>query len=392
MNDQFESQLEKSLNENIKIPDSILKKKELAFDEIRKSKKQKQTSSHKKLIAAIIAGITVVGASVGIGRYGDSALAMVKEVLFAKDRGIQKATDSGYVQKVDKNNVMKDNGVTVQIKNVLYDKSKIAVSLQFNFEDKSLINKVTDLRMTYDLTDDKGRYIEKANYTEGLTAKNSEILAGGEWSMQANEEEGEITYNLIFYPMNSIDSIDSLNFNISSISLFAPLENKDVSYRTEAESQSNILTEDIEAWHKNGMQLNKEIQGKWQGGIKLDSKFKGTQEIHFIPKQQPESVKIASAEVLPTGMNITFERDSSGDDEEIKRQIKTIDSVTLMDEKGKTYKSTLKGYSSVQDNGKVIKVKTFDITSFDNIQQFKVLLKDGGEKDIVIDLVREEKR
>ncbi|MEM5656558.1 hypothetical protein AAHB50_00905 [Bacillus toyonensis] len=65
--------------------------------------------------------------------------------------------------------------------------------------------------------------------------------------------------------MNSFDSIDILNFNISSISLFAPLENKDVSYRTEAESQSNTLKEDIEILHKNGMQLNKEIQGKWQG-------------------------------------------------------------------------------------------------------------------------------
>ncbi|EOP17945.1 MULTISPECIES: hypothetical protein [Bacillus] len=192
--------------------------------------------------------------------------------------------------------------------------------------------------------------------------------------------------------MNSFDSIDILNFNISSISLFAPLENKDVSYRTEAESQSNTLKEDIEILHKNGMQLNKEIQGKWQGGIKLESKFKGNQEIHFVPKQQPESVKIASAEVLPTGMNITFERDSSGDDEEIKRQIKTIDSVILMDEKGKTYKSTLKGYSSAQDNGKVIKVKTFDVTTFDSVNHFKVLLKDVDGKDVVIDLAREEKK
>lgn len=392
MNDQFERQLEKSLNENITIPDSVLKKKELAFDEIRKSKKQKQASSHKKLIAAIIAGITVVGASVGIGRYGDSALAMVKEVLFAKDRGIQKATDSGYMQKVDKNNVMKDSGVTIQIKNVLYDKSKIAVSLQFKFEDKSLISKVKDLRMTYDLTDDKGRYIEKADYTEGLTAENSKILAGGEWSMQANEEEGEITYNLIFYPMNSIDSIESLNFNISSISLFTPLENEDSSYRTETEVKSNAVKENIEAWHKQGVQLNKEIKGKWRGNLKLDSKFKGDQAIIYIPQQQLESVKITSAEALPTGMNITFERDSAGDDEEIKRKRKTIDSVILMDDKGKTYKSTLKGYSSVQDNGKVIKIKTFDITSFDNIQQFKVLLKDVDGKDVVIDLVREEKK
>ncbi len=112
---------------------------------------------------------------------------------------------------------------------------------------------------------------------------------------------------------------------------------------------------------------------------------------YFVPKQQPESVKIVSAEVLPTGTNITFERDSSGDDEEIKRQIKTIDSIILMDEKGKTYKSTLKGYSSAGNNGKTIKVKTFDVTTFDNVNHFKVLLKDADGKDIVIGLAREEK-
>ncbi|MCR6462655.1 DUF4179 domain-containing protein [Bacillus paranthracis] len=392
MNDQFEHKLEKVLNDDVTIPTSVLKKKELAFEAIRKSKKQKQPSSHKKIVAAMIAGLTIVGASVGVGVYGDSTLAVVKEFFFAKDQGVQKAADNGYVQKVDGNHVMKDHGVTIQIKNVLYDKSKIAVSLQLKFEDKSLISKVTDLRMKYDLTDDKGRYIEKAEYTEGLTNENSKMLAGSEWSIQAGEEEGEITYNLIFHPMDSIDNIDSLNFNISSISLFAPLENKDVSYRTEAESQSNIVKEDIEVWHKNGMQLNKEIQGKWQGGIKLDSRFKGNQEIQFVPKQQPESVKIVSAGVLPTGMNITFERDSSGNDEEIKRQIKTIDSVILMDEKGKTFKSTLKGYSSAGDNGKTIKVKTFDVTIFDNVNHFKVLLKDGDGKDVVIDLAREEKK
>jgi hypothetical protein len=393
MNDQFDRKLEETLNDDVTIPNSVLKKKELAFEEIRRSKKQKQTSSPKKIVAAIIAGITIVGASAGVGVYGDSALATVKKFFFAKDQGVQKAADKGYIQKVDENNVMKDSGVTIQVKNVLYDKSKLAVSLQFKFENKSLISKVTDVRMRYDLKDNQGRYIKKADLTEELTNENSKIVIGGEdSSIQVNEDEGEITYHLIFYPMNSIDSIDSLHFTISSISLFAPLENKDVSYRTEAESQSNILTEGIEGWHKNGMQLNKEIQGKWQGEIKVDSKFKENQEIQFIPKQQPESVKIASAELLPTGMNITFERDSSKDMEEIKRQIKTIDSAVLMDEKGKTYKSTLKGYTSSQANGKTIKVKTFDVTTFDNIKHFKLLLKDNNRKDIVIDLAREEKK
>ncbi|PFA03363.1 RNA polymerase sigma factor [Bacillus cereus] len=66
--------------------------------------------------------------------------------------------------------------------------------------------------------------------------------------------------------------------------------------------------------------------------------------------------------------------------------------VLYVDEKGKTYKSTLKGYSSAQDNGKVIKVKTFDVTTFDNVNHFKVLLKDIDGKDVVIDLAREEKK
>ncbi|MDM5190218.1 DUF4179 domain-containing protein [Bacillus sp. DX4.1] len=392
MNDQFERQLEESLNENITIPDSVLKKKQFAFEEIRKSKKQKQISSHKKIVAAIIAGVTIAGASTGIGMYGDSALAMVKEAFFTKDRGVQKATDNGYMQKVDKNNIMEDSGVAIQIKNVLYDKSKIAVSLQIKFEDKSLINKMTKLMMTYDLMDDKGRYIEKSDTTVGLTSENSKLAAASDWSMQVNEKEGEVTYNLIFYPMNPIDSIESLHFNINSIQIFTPLENKDPSFRTKAEAKSNIVKENIEAGHKEGMQLNKEIQGKWQGNLKLDSKFRGDQEVKYIPQQQLESVKISSAEVLPTGMNITFEHEFSEDVEEIKRKVKTIDSILLMDDKGKTYKSTLKGYSSVRDNGILFKVKTFDITSFDDIGDFKVLLKDVDGKGVVIDLVREEKK
>ena len=36
-------------------------------------------------------------------------------------------------------------------------------------------------------------------------------------------------------------------------------------------------------------------------------------------------------------------------------------------------------------------MKTFDVTTFDNVNHFKVLLKDVDGKDVVIDLAREEK-
>ncbi|MEI5927027.1 hypothetical protein ACK3XG_14765 [Bacillus sp. TD10] len=36
-------------------------------------------------------------------------------------------------------------------------------------------------------------------------------------------------------------------------------------------------------------------------------------------------------------------------------------------------------------------MKTFDVTTFDNVNHFKVLLKDADGKDIVIGLAREEK-
>ncbi|SFJ28329.1 MULTISPECIES: hypothetical protein [unclassified Bacillus (in: firmicutes)] len=60
-------------------------------------------------------------------------------------------------------------------------------------------------------------------------------------------------------------------------------------------------------------------------------------DIKYVPQQKLESLKISSAELLPTGMNITFEFDSVEDVEKRKQIFKTIDSITLVDHKGKAH-------------------------------------------------------
>ncbi|HDX9587406.1 TPA: DUF4179 domain-containing protein [Bacillus pseudomycoides] len=385
MNLNFEKQLGESLNEDILIPKSVIEKKELAFEQIRNSKKTKKRFSYKKQIAAVITGLSIAG----LALYGETPMAMIKEIFLTKDRGVQKAADNGYMQQVEKNNSMKDSGVTIQVKDIAYDKSKIVFSLRYKFDDKSVLQKVSELNMVYDLTDNKGRYIEKADTTTGLTKENGEILANGEQSIQVDAEHGELTGNFVLYPMNPITDIESLNFNIQSIQLFTPLENQDPTFMTQAETKSNIEKENIFAFHKNGMQLNKEILGKWENSITVDNKFNKIHDIKYVPQQKLESLKISSAELLPTGMNITFEFDFVEDVEKRKQLLKTIDSITLVDHKGKAHQSTRKGYSKTLNNGKSIKVKTFDITSFDEVGDFKVILKDENGKDVEINLKKE---
>ncbi|MGR5874133.1 hypothetical protein ACT7DH_04625 [Bacillus pacificus] len=48
--------------------------------------------------------------------YGDSALAVVKEILLYERSGVQKAADNGICKEVDENNVMKDNGLQSKLK------------------------------------------------------------------------------------------------------------------------------------------------------------------------------------------------------------------------------------------------------------------------------------
>lgn len=55
-----------------------------------------------------------------------------------------------------------------------------------------------------------------------------------------------------------------------------------------------------------GVQLYKVIDGTWKTNIKLDKKFKDIKPIAYKASKKNYFINIISAEMLPTGMDITF--------------------------------------------------------------------------------------
>ena len=73
----FDDKLNKVVNDEINIPESILKKKDIAFEEIRKSKKKKRRFNNGFIAAAVLL-ILVTGI---FSIKGENVLATIKEYL-----------------------------------------------------------------------------------------------------------------------------------------------------------------------------------------------------------------------------------------------------------------------------------------------------------------------
>ena len=90
MSINFEDQMEKILNDDVVIPASVLKKKEIAFSQIRKSKNNKFKFQYKHKIAAAVAAVAIIGGAA----FGNTAIAAVRNSLFGNNYGVQKAVDN----------------------------------------------------------------------------------------------------------------------------------------------------------------------------------------------------------------------------------------------------------------------------------------------------------
>ncbi len=369
MHINFEDRLENSLNEEILIPKSVLDKKELAFEQIKKKNQASDKFSYKhKVAVAVVASICILGTV----SFGNTAFANIKS-LFSNDSGIQKAVDNGYVQQVVTNNTMKDKGVEIKLTDVTCDKNKLALSLNLKFDDKSLVSHFYSLGFDIEIKDDKGRYIAR---DEG------DCLTGSaDWNTDVNKDTGEIKLNLVLSSNGQLVDINKINLKLSQIQLFASLnDNIENSVFTEAESKLDKDT--LIQLKDGGVRLYKELNGTWENNIKLDDKFKDSKSIKYSAEGNNNFVNVISAEMSPTGMQITFITDASSD------LNSRINKITLVDEKGKTYKQTTFGSQEYVD-GDDIKFKVslnFEATTFDNLGNLKMIAKDSNGKNVEIKL------
>lgn len=395
MSKNFDNQLENIFNEDIEIPKSIIDKKEKAFTEIRSMTKKNKVSQKRKIISAV-AAMFIVGstfiATDAFATIGDKTISAIKTIFF-KDEGIQKAIDNGLVQNLGNVNTVKDKGIEIGVTDITYDSSKLALSLNLKLDDKSLLNNLQEIELDLNLKDNSGRYLfksvtEELSEEEQMTAKI--LKAGFDTNKIINKEDGEIKYNLVLYSIEPISGIDNINVDIKAVRLLTSTNNN-LEENIFSEAESKIEEYEKYNYKQRNLRLYNLIEGKWQTGITLDEKLKDRKEVFYVPEgANGETIRVAKAELLPTCMYVTFEFGSNFETEDRKKIIPKIDQATLVDDKGNVYKSTFKGYST-GDKSHQVKVKSFEITSFDYDGNFKVILNDFNGENKEITLIKKDK-
>lgn len=363
MSHDFEKEIENVLGESIEIPESIVRKKEFAFEEIRKNKTSNRKSLNKKRIAAAAIGLSVMGIAV----FGNNAIASFKSTLFG-DSGVQKAVNSGYIQNINESTIMKDNGVEIQAKDVAYDKNKIMLSLNIKFDDKKLLEYFYYMKIDFDIYNENGEDISK--------------MGGREWSISEDKDTGEIIWNGILSSNGAFEDLDSINLKINEITLLASID-KDIPEEVFKEAESKLDNDTLKQINEAGVRLYKEIEGTWESNIKLDEKFKEGKEVKYNAVEDNENVSMLFVSMYPTGTKVSFIID--------KTEYKSVDKISLVDDKGNSFKlSDRRSQEYVEgDDSKVKVTLDFDATTFDIINNLKLIFKDIHGKDFDINLIKE---
>lgn len=347
MNNELESKILKSLSDDSEIPESVIRKSETAFTQIRKMqsevKERKKSSMRKRKI--YIAAVALFGALMIPIMTSDSAIAAIKS-FFYKDAGIQKATDNGYVQAVDDDSV-KDKGIAVKVDQVVVDKTKMAFSFQLAFDDVSLISAADRVFMDMVIRDDEGKYIEADGNPNSLTS-------GMDWNTNVSQKEnGKVVYNVVLQsPEGKFVNMNVLEVDIHSIALYK----------------------------KHGDKPYKVIEGNWISMIGLDEKFTMQQTVKYDAEDHPV-VKVMYAEMLPTGMSIQFSIAEKVDESILHK-------VTLVDETGKTYEPSNIASMDYTEDGKDLISMTFEATAYDELDALTMKLEDIAGQDLTVKLVK----
>ncbi|WP_315114281.1 hypothetical protein [Clostridium intestinale] len=358
----FESQIENILDEDIKIPDSILRKKEMAFEQIRSKSTRFRGLNRKKIVAAII-GLSIIGTSM----FRIDAIAELGSALFG-DGGVQKAINNGYIQEISEDSIMRSSGVDIKANNIAYTSNKLILSLNMKFDDKSLLQYFHVMKVDLDVYDDETNDLIQFTGTEG--------------NINFDRDKGEVIYNIVLFSDGKFKDLSNITLKINHLELYAnSKDNLPEGFAKDIEAKLDVDT--IKQLDEAGVVLYKEIDGQWESNIKLDDKFKNQKDVKYVASNENEYINNISATMNSTGTDVSFIID--------KADYKSVGKTSLVDDKGNIYKlSDGRSQSSVEgDETKVQVVLSFDATSFDNIDSLKIEFRDIHEKDFDIDLSKE---
>lgn len=346
----IDKKVKDKLSEKESIPEGILEKVNEAFNEIRNGEeinrnKKIKSKINKKIVASFIGACLILSLSIG-----PKVLASIEE--FLKDRGIQKAKSNGYVQEMLDNEV-KDSGISIKVNEIIPDKNKIGISFTLNFDYIDKINDVNSLMLGLNIKDNNDRVIlskdEEGMYSPYFIGLESNIDL-------VNAESGEIKYDLIITDTkNIIEDISKLSLNIVDVALY-----------------------------KNNADSIEKINGNWNYELDLYDGVKNVESIGYVLEEENEDIKFDS--MVTSATNTIVKMDINTDVLKVDENI--VNKMILTDEnENNIYKFTNGNMEDIEGGVRIAFM--YDLTTFDNLDKVKIIIKDINGEDIKINLRKE---
>ena len=340
-----------------RVPESVLDKMELVFNEIREMKdieiKQERTTKkswRRPLVAA--ATITIL---IGLG-FCRPVVAAVKAIFNISDRGIERAVDNNYIQ--NNTSIVEAKNIKISINNLVIDNSKLAYGVSAEFKDKSMLKGGDRIDFQGVIINDQGKVIMSSLNDDQELPKDYTPIIGGDYQEDGFDKDGNkySVKTLLFSPEGKITKTSALKFEIKNIVIF-----------------------------KDNKVINN-ISGDWKLDVKVDDKFWNVKTVNYLAKEATSGVEIIKAEAGTTGLNIKFKVPGRIDENIAHSYVK--------DDKGNVYH--IDGVLGEEyKDGYTIASTNYSITKFDNVNSFKLYINCDDtdkktKKEIVVDLEKEK--
>ena len=340
MEDNFEKQLIKVLNEKKEIPSIVRMSLDSTYDRIRTSPKKKNKVVWK--IATVVCCIVISGALAS----NESVRASIKTFFNFNDKGVEKAVNEGFINE---NSISAyDNGIKVTLESYFADSNKIGLSFKLKFDDSKILNGIDKVSLDYRIKNGNGEYIEESiPDTKPLKGKSQYISNGSEKNSELDLKNNEVQYDVILESNEgSIPRLENAVVEVETVKFF-----------------------------KNDKKF-KGIDGIWN--LELNGgKSNAVNSVEYKVENNTSKIEIISAKSSPTSFNVTFAVDGEYKDENRF----SSKNMKLTNENGKEYQSS--GYSMESKDNKTIIATNFPLSSYDNIDKLKLIIASIGEVELI---------
>ncbi|MBN1038965.1 DUF4179 domain-containing protein [Clostridium botulinum] len=286
-----------------------------------------------------------------------SVIAAINTKIFGGNKAIEQAVKNNYVQAVNVGTV-NDNGVGIQLTNIVIDKAKFALSFDLKFDNPEILKNLQCLKMDLEIKDEKGRILW-GYHGQDLSDENVlGVISSLDDDFEIlDKDNGKARYHII---------LDSDDRNI-------PVLNKvDINIRTISFDWNNNLNYNAD-----------DISGKWQFSVDVNSEFKNNNNnsIFFTADNTDNEVTVNTVETTQTGTVIKFVCPKNVD-------IDVFKNVNLIDDKAASKNVTGVVGTQYDENNNAIYIVTFPVSTFDNSKDLKFVIKDYNGRNVEIKLNR----